>query len=170
MKGKTSRCFSAARKDVSPDILAEAAASDRLIGYEATGPERGTRQGLALVAVGGGGQATKAGIWVEGAHNAASDRAFDDFMSNQESVAPSGLLLYHFCSGSPVGVRSRAKDASCHIDSFRLLSAQDASKLPWATEEVKDFYENLTASKTCAEQSGGIRTSRVQQWTESLGL
>ena len=109
-----------------PAILAEAAASDRLIEYEAPGPERGTRQGLALVGVGGGGQATKVGIWVEGAHIAASDRAFDDFMSNQESVASSWLLLHHLCSGSPCGVRSRAKDASCHIDSFRLLSAQDA--------------------------------------------
>ena len=48
-----------------------------------------------------------------------------------------------------------ARDASCHIDSFRLLSVQDAGKFSCATEEVKDFYENLTAIKTCAEQSGG---------------
>ena len=104
--------------------------------------------------VGGGGQATKAGIWIEGAHIVASDNAFDDYMSNQESAAASGLVLVHFCVGSPCGVRSRSTDAACHSDTFRLLSAQDALKLPWAKEQVKDFYDNLAATKSAGDQSG----------------
>ena len=124
----------------------------RLIQYEVAGAEPGTFQGQAFMASGGEGSATKSGVWLPGAHVAASDKDLDAWMDNLE-VSDSGLLLYHFCAKAKCRAKSSDHDVASHITSFRLMpplqALEDSScpgqRLECRPTSTKLQRRNLTA-------------------------
>ena len=95
-QGATTRWHSLTKDELDLEVLVLAHRTKRLILYEVMGAEPGTFQGQAFVAPGTEGLVTKSGLWMPGAHIAASYRDQDAYMDDVDS-GDFCVLLYHFC-------------------------------------------------------------------------
>jgi len=169
-KVQASSWYDVRSKPLDPEVIKLAFDDARLIEYFVPTDTVGVDQGSALLMPADIGARTAKGIWVMGAHIAASDPGFEAYSSGLKPTAE-GLFLYHFCSSFGCTARTQKGSFLSHISKFRVLNIAAAEKLPYGQEMLAEYKKSIegesvdTGAGTGLDMgdSSGAEDAAVQQ-------
>ena len=129
-------------KPLDPEVIKLAFDDARLIEYFVPTDTLGVDQGTALLMPANIGAKTAKGVWVTGAHIAASDPGFEAYTAGLKPTAE-GLFLYHFCSALGCKARTQKDAFLSHISKFRVLNIAAAEKLTYGQEMLAEYKKSF---------------------------
>ena len=141
-KVQASSWYDIRSKPLDPEVIKLAFDDARLIEYFVPTDTAGVDQGSALLMPADIGAKTAKGVWVMGAHIAASDPGFEAYSSGLKPTAE-GLFLYHFCSSYGCTARTQKGSFLSHIAKFRVLNIAAAEKLPYGQEMLAEYKKSI---------------------------